>query len=34
LVRLVENGENGPLRTVLSTELVIRESCGAQLRSA
>lgn len=33
LLRVLENGVKGPLRTVLTTELVIRESCGMQLRS-
>ncbi|MFQ5614448.1 MAG: LacI family DNA-binding transcriptional regulator [Anaerolineae bacterium] len=34
LLRLLENDTQGPLRTILPTELVIRASCGAQRRSA
>jgi LacI family transcriptional regulator len=30
LLHLIENNSNGPLRTILPTELVIRSSCGAK----
>ncbi len=33
LLRLLEKGTEGPLRTILTTELVIRASCGAQAQS-
>jgi LacI family transcriptional regulator len=34
LLRLLEKETEGPLRTILTTELVIRASCGAQGRLA
>ena len=33
LLRLLEKETEGPLRTILTTELVIRASCGAQAQS-
>jgi DNA-binding LacI/PurR family transcriptional regulator len=33
LINLMDNPESGPRRVVLPAELVIRESCGANLRT-